>query len=114
MLQASQPAVWGQVLEHVELALKHAEAQAIERERTLPGLDAKSDIQEDREAHWQGCLTRMQTRTQVLQNGMQQIEQKVQEVDIDLQQGEEALQQRLGALQSLGQDVAKWAAHGVE
>ncbi|HEV3082189.1 MAG TPA: hypothetical protein VGY66_20570 [Gemmataceae bacterium] len=114
MLEASLPAAWGQVLEHVELALKQAEAQAIERERTSPGLDAKADMRGDREAHWQGCLTRMQTRTQVLQSGMQQIEQKVQEVDIELEEREEALQQWRGALQSLGQDLAKWAARGVE
>ncbi|HEV3443210.1 MAG TPA: hypothetical protein VG099_01140 [Gemmataceae bacterium] len=114
MLQASQPAAWGQVLEHVELALKQAEARTIERERTLPGLDAKADMQGDREAYWQGCLTRMQARTQALQNGMQQIKQKVQEVDADLQEEEEALQQWLGAMQTLGQDLAKGAAPGVE
>ena len=114
MLQASLPAAWGQVLEHVELALKQAEAQAIERERTSPGLETKAVMQVDRDAHWQGCLTRMQTRTQVLQNGMQQIEQKVQEVDIGLQEGEEALKQWRGALQSLGQDLAKWTAPGIE
>jgi len=111
MLQASLSAAWGQVLEHVELALKQAEAQAIERERTLPGLEAKVEMHE---ALWQGCLAGMQARTQALQNGMQQIEQKVQGVDIDLQEGEEALKHWLGAMESLAQDLAKWAAPGVE
>ena len=114
MLQTTLPAAWGQVLEHVELALQQAEAQAIERERTLLAPEVKFARHEDREAHWQSCLMRMQARTQGLQSGMQRLEQKVQEADAELQQGEEALQQWLVGLQSLGRDLAKWAERGVE
>ena len=101
------PPAWENVLESVQLALKAAETAAAERETNLAFKSA--DEGEKREAAWRECMIRLATRSDVCQAAMQETERTVLAADAELQISEAAVRKWQTTLQTLGQDLAKWA-----